>query len=160
MDSFSDRVIASARTSDHQPMPTHPTRTGSNAIFSRPKAIRRLLVVDAPTCADRFDRLTRDALVELESAAADSDTADAFAIDDDRAASFHRGPSIRPRREREADDVIRIERLPLRALGARGLFVGRSANGLGCRRLSGVKASAFHALEQHEMAARVGDRNG
>src|SRR5215472_661101 len=159
MDSFSDRVIASARTSDHQPMPTHPTRTGSNAIFSRPKAIRRLLVVDAPTCADRFDRLARDALVELESAAADSDTADAFAIDDDRAASFHRGPSIRPRREREADDVIRIESLRLGASGAGRAFVRSSANGLGCRRVHRVEASAFHALEQDEMAARVRDRD-
>src|SRR5208282_2254774 len=100
--SLPERLIASASTSDHQPMPMDATRSGSAAM----------------ACADRFDRLLRDALVRRPVAAGDADAADAFAVGDDRATAFHRGPSFRAGGERQPKRVNDIELLALRA--ARG----------------------------------------
>src|SRR5436190_1268163 len=112
MESFPDRTIASASTSDHHPMPMQATVTGSSAMSG---------------CADRRGCRLRHTLVELEAATAHADAADAFAVDDDRAATLHRGPALLTGREREPDGVRHVERLALCAACRRGPLAGRSA---------------------------------
>src|SRR5712691_4763458 len=120
--SFFERWMASARTSDHQPIPIQATRTGSNAI--------RLLRACARGSADGFDRFARDALVGRPVGAAHADPADAFAFHENRATAFHRGPAPGSRREREPEGMGHIERLPLRAVRGGGPLVRGGADGL------------------------------
>ena len=136
-----ERWIASASTSDHQPMPMQATRHFATAAI---------------------DRFLRDALVELPVAAGNADAADAFAARHDRAAAFHRGPALGVRGEREAERVQHVERLADRAGGAGRTLVRSRAHRLGRRRVHRVELAPVHALEQHQVAARVDhcDRDG
>src|SRR6266567_1294642 len=135
MESFPDRTIASASTSDHHPMPMQATVTGSNGISFL-------------ASADRRGCRLRHTLVELEAATAHADAADAFAVDDDRAATLHRGPALLTGREREPDGVRHVERLPLCAACRRGPLAGRRAGRLGRRGVHCMESPAVHALEQ------------
>src|ERR1700752_4046846 len=83
--------------------------------------------------ADSLHRLARELVVEIPGRAGDTDAADAFAVDDDRVAAFHRRPASGPGGEREAERVHRVERLSRRALRGRRPLVRRGAHGLGGR---------------------------
>src|SRR5208282_2267929 len=125
--SLPERLIASASTSDHQPMPMEATRNGSTAMAG----------------ADRFDRLLRDALVRGPVAAGNADAADAFAIGDDGTTAFHRGPPFRAGGERQPQRMNDIELLPLRAARGGRTLVRSRADGLDRGRMHRVKPPAF-----------------
>ena len=52
-----------------------------------------------------------------------------------------------------------IERLPLRAVRGGGPLVRGGADGLGRRRVQGMKPASIHAFEHDQMSARIGNRN-
>src|SRR5438309_4766270 len=143
--------MASARTSDHQPIPMQATRSGSNAIG--------LLRACARGSADGFDRFARDALVGRPVGAAHADPADAFAFHENRATAFHRGPAPGARREREPERMRYVEGLSLGTVGGGGPLVRGGADGLGRRRVQGMKPASIHAFEHDQMSARIGNRN-
>src|SRR5688572_7381594 len=106
--------MASARTSDHQPMPMQATLSGSLAIcgvrfqrggsflvtrfwsYGRVRDEQRETsnesLFDLIGGADRFHCLARELVVELPGSAGDADATYALAFDDDRVAALHRGP--------------------------------------------------------------------
>src|SRR3954470_1031233 len=96
MTSLPERLIASASTSDHHPIPMQATFI-SSLLGTRP--------------GKRSGGFLRDALVELPIAAGDPDAADAFAPGQDRGAAFHRGPALGPGGEGKAERVGDVERL-------------------------------------------------
>src|SRR5687768_2018561 len=108
-------MIASARTSDHHPIPRQAT------------FIARL--------SYGFGGFPGDALVELPVAAGHADAADAFFAGHDRPAAFHRGPALRAGGEGEADGMCGVERLSDRALRSGATLVRRRAHRLGGRRM-------------------------
>ena len=59
-----------------------------------------------------------------------------------------------------SERVRGVERLPLRALHRRRAPVRRGADRFRRRGVDGVEPAAVHPLEHHEVAARVGDRDG
>ena len=132
-------------------MPRQATRSGLPAAPHFLSGVFQVAPIDSTAaCAMRSS--------VSQSPPLDADAADALAVDEDRAAAFHRGPAVRPRREREAERVRHVEGLPVRALHRRRALVRRGADRLGGRRVHGVEAPAVHALEQDEIAAGVGDR--
>src|SRR5437867_7512198 len=143
--------MASARTSDHQPIPIQAARSGSNAIG--------LLRAAARVGADGFHRFAGDALVGRPVGAAHAAPADAFAFHENRAAAFHSGPAPGARGEGEPEGMGDIERLPLRAVRGSGPLVRGGADGFGRRRVQRMKAASIHAFEHDQMSARIGNRN-
>src|SRR6202163_1298892 len=142
--SLPERLIASASTSDHHPMPMQATRNGAPDIFPPLRPFQPFLlclfcgISLFPARADRFDRRLRDLFVCRPIVAADPDTADAFSVEDDRIAPFHGGPAFGAGRERQTQRMRDIERLPLRTARRRRALIGSSAHSLGGARMQRV----------------------
>src|SRR5713226_2923578 len=102
--------MASARTSDHHPIPMQATRRGpALTTFALPQAEIAVcgLVSDEatrllfPAHPDRLDSRLGDAQIRLPVAAADPDAANTLAVDQHRHTALHGGPSLRSGGERK-----------------------------------------------------------
>src|SRR6185369_8374654 len=103
--------MASARTSDHHPIPIQATRSGSTLItLPSPKTM------SFPLRADRLHGQLGDPQIGLPIAAAHADAADAFAADQHGHAALHRRPAFRSGGEREANRMADVEVLAGSAL--------------------------------------------
>src|SRR5262249_59225983 len=100
--------------------------------------------MDRPLGAYRFPRRLCDGNVGRPIAAADTDAADAFAVDDDRATAFHRGPAFGARRQRKSYRMRNIEGLRLRAVRGSWTPVRSRAHRLGARRVHGMQTPPVH----------------
>src|SRR5688500_6171156 len=132
--------MASANTSDHQPMPMQPTFIAQLSYG--------------------FGSFAGYPLVELPVTAGHADAADAFFARHDRPAAFHRGPALRAGGEGETERMRGVESLSHGTLRSGAALVRRRAHRLGGGRMHGMELAAFHALEQHQVAAGVDNRNG
>src|SRR6185436_5630056 len=103
--------MASARTSDHHPIPIQATRSGS-ALITLP-----FPAMSFPMRADRLDGQLGDPQIGLPITAAHADTADTFAVNQHRHAAFHRRPPFRSGGERKSDRMADVEVLTGRAFG-------------------------------------------
>src|SRR5262245_55531125 len=111
--------MASARTSDHHPIPMQATRSGSALItLPSPKTLvspkaelvgRLRSLMSFPVRADRLDRFLRKPQIGLPITAAHADAADTLAINQHRHAPFHRSPPFRPGGERKSDRMAHVE---------------------------------------------------
>src|SRR5882757_1240054 len=123
--------MASARTSDHHPIPIQATRSGS-ALITLPSPrtsptsrlctprVDRLVSVPAmsfPIRADRLDGQLGDPQIGLPVTAAHADAADAFTVDQHRHAAFHGRPPFRSGGKRKSDRMADVEVLTGRAFG-------------------------------------------
>src|SRR4051794_40342038 len=137
-----ERLIASARTSDHHPMPTQATRSGSKPI----------IVNLFPACPDCRHRSLRNAQIGLPIAPAHADCADTLAMQQNRDASLHCGPAIRPGGERQSDRMHHVQILACCALCGRRSLVGSGAYRLGGARIQRMETAAVHPLEYNDMS--------
>src|SRR5713226_3031359 len=116
--------MASARTSDHHPIPMQATRRGpALTTFALPQADRSCgLVPDEatrllfPAHPDRLDSRLGDAQISFPVAAAHADTANTLAVNQHGHATFHGRPSLRSGGERKTDRVAHVEVLTGRSL--------------------------------------------
>src|SRR5450631_4009519 len=116
--SFPERWMASARTSDHHPIPMQPTRRGVVlTTFSLPSTwvagcapvwseTTRLLL---PTGTNRLDGRLGYAQIRLPVTAADANPANTFAADQHRHTTFHGCPPLRPGGECKTDRMAHVE---------------------------------------------------
>src|SRR5450432_682075 len=116
--------MASARTSDHHPIPMQPTRSGLVlTTLSLPRAAVGGLSSDGPARPllpaqpDRLHSRLGNAQIGLPVAAADPDTADTLAVNQHRHTALHGGPSFRSGGERKADRMADVEVLAGGSLG-------------------------------------------
>src|SRR5262249_58879401 len=99
--------MASARTSDHHPIPIQATRSGSAlTILSLPRTeiawcVSLWTMPLFPTHSDRLDRRLGDTQICLPVAAAHADTANALSVNQHGHATLHGGPSLGPCSERK-----------------------------------------------------------
>src|SRR3954469_907428 len=142
-----ERLIASARTSDHHPMPIQATRSGSKPI-----------IVDLfPACPNCRHRSLRNAQIGLPIAPAHADCADALAIQQNRHASLHCGPAVRPCSERQPDRMHHVEMLARCTLCGRRSLVGSGTYRLGAAGMQRMETAAVHPLEYNDMSASIRD---
>src|ERR1700754_2620881 len=96
--------MASARTSDHHPIPMQATRRGpALTTFVLPRALL------FPAQPDRLDGRFCNAQISLPVAAADADTADAFAVSRHGHTALHGGPSFRSGSKCKTDRMAHVE---------------------------------------------------
>src|SRR5262245_43668020 len=130
--------MASARTSDHHPIPIQATRSGSAlTILSlpQPETCLRLVATHVllfPAHPDRLDRGLGDTQLSLPVATAHADAANTLAVNQHGHPTLHRGPTLRPCGKRKTDRMAHIEILAGRPLGR-----GRAPIRCGTHRLRG-----------------------
>src|ERR1700680_5067654 len=115
--------MASARTSDHHPIPTQATRRGlALTNFPLPQAEVAVVVPSRtkpllfPAHPDRLDSRLGDAQISLPVTAADPDAANAMAVDQHGHTALHGCPPLRSGGERKTDRVAHVEVLTRRSL--------------------------------------------
>src|SRR5258705_4849731 len=110
--------MASARTSDHHPIPMQATRRGLALTTSPSRGLRSQfcgLVSDEatrllfPAHPDRLDSRLGDAQIGLPVAAAHPDTANTLAVNQHRHTTLHGCPSLRSGGERKTERVAHVE---------------------------------------------------
>ena len=113
------RPPAHADAGDAQRFGTHrlcPPATSTRSWCVRIGPLRLNTLRCCAAHRDRLDRRLGDAHVGLPVAAADTDAADALAVDQHRHAALHGGPALRPGGERKPDRMADVEVLAGRAL--------------------------------------------
>src|SRR5215468_5723629 len=151
--------MASARTSDHHPIPIQATRSGSaltTLSLPQPETCLRLVVSHLllfPAHPDRFDRRLGDTQIGLPVAAAYPDAANTLAVNQHGHPALHRGPTLGTCSKRKADRMAHVE-----ILAGCALCRGRAPIRCGTHRfrgggMHGMEPAAVHPLEQDHMSA-------